>query len=439
VERPATRFVKVGEGPIAYQVFGEGPDLVVVPGGPSHLELRWHLPASARFHRTLAERFRVIVLDRRGLGLSARGAAPSTMAEQVDDVVAVMQAAESERAFVYGSLDGGALAILFAVAHPELTSGLVIESCPERLLRSTDYPFGIAPDDFDRFIGLVEDWSIDEMFRWAAPGLQDDEEARRTFVEYATSGAGPAGFAAALRIAAAVDLRGVLDRIAVPTLVLARRDEPFATPAAVHSLATAIPGAVYRLLDHGALSLDERFDEVADEIQFFATGARRSDHETALVAILVADVVSSTERLLESGDARWRRMLDRHDQLVGQAVRDFGGRLVKSTGDGVIATFDHPRSAIRSGLSLRSALLDIGLAVRVGIHFGEVELRGSDIAGLAVHLAARVQSVAGANEIWVTQTVADLMAGSRIAFLERGTHMLKGIPQEWRLLSVVVE
>jgi pimeloyl-ACP methyl ester carboxylesterase len=205
VQRPETRFVKVGKGAIAYQVFGEGPDLVVIAGGPSHLELRWHMPASARFHCALAERFRVIVLDRRGLGLSARGAAPSTMAEQVDDVVAVMRAAESECALVYGSLDGGALAILFGVAHPELTSGLVIESCPERLLRSADYPFGIQPDDFDRFIGLVEEWSIDEMFEWVAPGLQGDAEARRTFVGYATSGAGPDGFAAALRIAAAVD------------------------------------------------------------------------------------------------------------------------------------------------------------------------------------------------------------------------------------------
>lgn len=437
VERPTTRFVGSGDALIAFQAFGAGPDLVVISAGPSHLELRWHMPASARFYRKLSDFCRVITFDRRGIGLSSRSRPLASFEDQVGDVSAVMDAVGSESAFLYGALDGGALALLFAAAHPDRTLGLIVDSCAPRLLVAPDYEFGFEPEQWERLAAMVEDWSLGEFIRWVAPEADSDEEARDTLIRYAAAGAGPAGLAAVMRLAAGIDLREAASTLRVPTAVLAGQDYTFGRVEAVRSLADRIEGSRFVVLPPSN-SIDERFAAVLDEIQYSIVGSRRvSDSDRILATLLFVDVVGSTERVTELGDAHWRRVLDLHDDAVRRLATEFGGRVIKATGDGALVSFDRPASAIRAALRIQLALREIGLAVRAGIHAGEVERRGDDVAGLCVHIAARVADAAPSGEILVTRTVADLVAGRGMAFEDRGVHRLRGVAGDWQLMTVL--
>ena len=428
--------MKSGDGRIAFQVFGEGPDIVLIPGGPSHLELRWHLRGSAAYYRQLATFCRVITFDRRGIGMSDRMSASASLEDEVGDVAAVMQAAGSDRAFIHGHMDGGAVAVLFAAARSACSLGLIVESCPPRILAASDYPFGFAPADWERLAAQVEEWSLDEMIRWAAPGA--DAEGRDIFRRYAAAGAGPARLAASMRLAAQIDLREVLPTIDVPSLVLARPGDVFAPVEAVRCLAEEIPGSRFELVLGSDHSVDERFEAVVDEVHRFVTGLPRAPRsDRVLTTLLFVDVVGSTGHVRELGDSRWRKLLDRHDDAIRRVIGEVDGRLVKSTGDGALATFDGTAKAIHAACAIQSALSDIGIGIRAGVHTGEVERRGEDIAGLAVHVAARVQAVAAPGEILVTRTVADLAAGAGITFADGGLHRLKGIDGETQLFRVV--
>jgi class 3 adenylate cyclase len=343
-------------------------------------------------------------------------------------VLAVLDAVGTESTFVYGALDGGALATLFAAVSPYRTRGLIVEECALRFVSAPDYPFGVSPAAWDRLVDAVEAWSIDEFIEfWTAPELPKDDEFHEYFARYAAAGAGPAGFAAVLRRAGRVDLRRVAPCIAVPSLVIAREGDALPV-GAVKRLAEAIPGARFVVLPPSPMSSERRWVALAEEIQYFVSGVRTViNAERMVAAVLFVDIVDSTAHLQTRGDARWHRQLDQLDGIVQATSREFGGAVVKSTGDGAVSVFSSPTSAIRAAAAVREGVRELGMDVRAGIHAGEIEVRGADIAGLVVHVAARVQSLAPRGEVLITRTVGDLVGGSSVALTSFGTHDLRGI------------
>ena len=437
---PETRYAKSGDVHIAYQVFGAGAvDLVMIAGGFSHLELRWEDPDLAYLWRSLAGFSRVISFDKRGAGLSDRGAALPPYEEQIDDVLAVMDAAGSESAVLHGYLDGGFLAALFAVTHPERVRGLILDSCPARVLTAPDYPFGFAPDDWEQLSEQVDqEWFLDDLIALVSPAKAGDEAYKAWFRRYARTGAGPGGLAAIMRLAARVDIRDVLPSISVPALVLARNGGAFVTVDSARFVVQNIPDArlaVTRDSDHDFRISDLQL--IIGEIEEFVTGMRGARvADRALATTLFTDIAGSTARAAELGDSRWREILNRHDDIAERCVNRFGGRFLKSTGDGVLATFDSPARAVRCAQAFISATDAVGIRARAGVHTGEVELRGEDVGGIAVHIAARVAGVADIGEVFVSRTVTELVAGSGIEFEDRHEHELKGVPGTWQLFAV---
>ena len=437
---PETRYAKSGGVHIAYQVFGAGAvDLVTIAGGFSHVELRWEDPDLASLWRSLGSFSRVVSFDKRGAGLSDRAAVLPPYEEQVDDVLAVMDAAGSESAVLHGYLDGGFLAALFAAAYPERVRGLILDSCPARVLTAPDYPFGFAPDQWGQLAEQVdEEWFLDDLIALVSPAKVDDEPYKAWFRRYARAGAGPGGLAAIMRLAAQVDIRRILPSINVPALVLAREGGVFVNVESARFVAQNIPHARLAVMsdsDHDFRINDLRL--IIGEIEEFVTGmrgARAADR--ALATLLITDVAGSTLQVAELGDSRWRETLDRHDDIAQHTVSRFGGRLLKSTGDGILATFDVPARAVRCAQAFISAGRAVGIRVRAGVHTGEVELRGEDVGGIAVHIAARVAELAGTGDVLVSRTVTDLVTGSGIEFEDRHEHELKGVPGTWHLFAV---
>jgi pimeloyl-ACP methyl ester carboxylesterase len=436
--QPETRFARCGNLYIAYQVIGESPlDLVFVPGVVSHLEHQWDEPLQAAFFRRLASFSRLIRFDKRGAGLSDRVERMPTIEERMDDVRAVMDAAGSERAAILGLSEGGPLGIVFAATHPDRMSRLILWNTFARLAWAP----GVAEDDRrqiaeERLRQYREEWGTGRLIGRFVPSAAADPAFRDWWGRFERLSMSPGAALEAMRVNFEIDVRDILPSVRVPTLVI-RNEGDHVPREAQRYLATAIPNARYVELpgsDHFAWREE---DGVTQEIQEFLTGERSAPEvERILVTILLTDIVASTDRAAELGDHRWRDLLNRHDALVERALGRFRGHLVDKTGDGILATFDGPARAIRCGIALAESARGLGLEIRAGLHTGEVEIRGDRLAGIAVHITSRISSLAGPGEVLVSSTVKDLVAGSGIRFVDRGSHVLKGVPGEWRLFAI---
>lgn len=432
-------YARNGDTSIAYRVFGAGDlDLVFVTGFVGHLELMFELPQARRFLDRLASFARVIVLDKRGMGLSDRNV-DYTIEGVAEDILAVLDAAESERAAVLGISEGGAAAAYFAASHPERTGSLVLYGTWARLPQGPDNPHGVPVDDLRR-LGerMREEWGGTAHFGWWAPSAAGDRRAAEWWGRLLRAGTSLGAIEHLMRMYEEIDVRPVLGSISVPALVLWREGDRLIPAALTRSMAEAIPGARGVGL-HGAdhLAFIGDAESLLGEVEEFLTGSRRAAAPArTLATVLFTDIAGSTERAAAEGDSRWRELLTEHDRLAREQVEGERGRFVKSTGDGILATFDGPGRAIAAARGLRDALRSLGLEIRSGIHTGECEALGDDLGGLAVHIGARVSAAADPGEVLVSQTVRDLVVGSGIELTDRGAHELKGVPGEWRLYAV---
>jgi class 3 adenylate cyclase len=428
---------------LAYQVVGDGDlDLVFLFGWPTHLGLLWEDPSFAEFLGKLSSFSRLILFDRLGDGLSDRGPTGHTFDDEMDDVRCVLAAAGSERAAFFGCHTGGRLALLLAATHPDEVSAVVTFGSHPATLRDDDYPWGSTPEQRDEVFAAIRALPpsevADRLLAALAPGEVADPSVRQWWRMFTASASSPVETLEGIRSLGPVDIRGLLGAIQAPVLVLHRTGDRLAGVDASRYMAERIPGA--RLVelpgdDHLPFFGDQ--DSVVALVQEFLTGALpAADPDRVLATVLFTDLVDSTGLAAGMGDRRWHRVLVEHQELVRRQLGRFGGREVKTTGDGFLATFDGPARAIRAADAIGAGVRDQGLEVRAGLHTGEVELLGDDIGGIAVHTAARVLAKAGAGEILCSRTVKDLVAGSGFAFAERGTHRLKGVPDSWQLYAV---
>jgi pimeloyl-ACP methyl ester carboxylesterase len=438
--RPETRYAKSGDLNIAYQVVGGGPlDLIYVPGWISNVELNWEEPAHAHVLERLASFSRLILFDKRGTGLSDPVPLDRlpTLEERMDDVRAVLDAVDSRQAAVFGFSEGGLMSVLFAATYPERTTALALYAVFAKRIWSPDYPWAPKPEDREREIEELErNWSERMDLEQLAPS--EDDAFKDRLATYFRRSASPGAGVALMRMNTQLDVRDVLPSIQVPTLVLHRTRDRDVKVEEGRWIADRVPGARFVELPGDSHTLwAGNTDEIVDEIEQFLTGTRRGpEPDRVLATVLFTDIVGSTEQASKLGDRRWRKLLDRHHALVRQQLERYQGREVDTAGDGFLATFDGPARAIRCASAIQTGMPGIGLEVRAGVHTGECELFGGTIAGVAVHTGARVAAAAGPGEVLVSQTVKDLVAGSGISFEERGTHVLKGVPGEWRLYAV---
>jgi class 3 adenylate cyclase len=435
---PETRYARSGDLHIAYQVVGSGPiDLVYVPTWISQVEHYWDEPSIARHFDRLASFARLILFDRRGTGLSDPVPRAPTLEEQMDDVVAVMDAAGSERAAIYAQLDGGAMAALFAATHPERTTALVLYEAMPRMSWAPDYDWAVRREE--RNAHLAENWGDGSRLRGLSPNAASNPRYLAWFAKLERLAASPGTAAKMMLMNTEVDVRAVLGSISVPTLVLHRAGDQFIDIRHSRYLAEHIPGARYlELPGDEAVTFGTVVEPLLDEIEEFLTGTRHSaDAERVLATVMFSDIVGSTSRAAELGDRGWRDLLASVEQAVGRELTRFRGRAVKTMGDGFLATFDGPARAIRCATAIREAAHSLfGLEVRTGLHTGEVELIRNDVGGIAVHIGARVAATASPGEVLVSGTVKDLVVGSGIGFEDRGERELKGVPGRWRLWAV---
>jgi class 3 adenylate cyclase len=441
---PKIRYARSGDVNIAYQIAGDGPiDLVYVPGWVSNIETAWEDPHVSRFLERLASFSRLILFDKRGTGLSDRVSISElpTLEQRMDDVRAVMDAADSQRAALFGASEGGVMCALFGATYPDRTAALLLYGSYAKGTASADYPHGLAEQEvIDEFIeALTEVWDdAGGLLNIWAPSASDDPVAQAAFGRYLRTGASPSAVVALTRMNAAVDIRQVLPVITVPTLVIHRSEDMIVPVKAGRDLAAKIQGARYvELSGEDHLWFHGDAAAILGEVEEFLTGTRATQIvDRILATVMFTDIVESTRKAAALGDRRWRDLLGRHDTLMHRELERHRGRAVKTLGDGFLATFDGPARAIRCACSARDALRGLGVEVRAGLHTGECELIGDDLGGIAVNIGARVGSVAGPGEVLVSRTVTDLVAGSGIEFTDRGVHSLKGVPGEWQLYAV---
>jgi pimeloyl-ACP methyl ester carboxylesterase len=441
VSAPEVRYADGSGVEIAYQVLGEGPpDVVWVAGAFTHLGVLWERADYRRFCEQLASFSRLILFDKRGMGLSER-VRIATLEERMEDVRAVMDAAGSERAALIGVSEGGPMSMLFAATYPERTQALLLLGAEVKEEKSDDWPWGeTTRDEF-------EDWMRQLPGRWgkglAAPVLlpdEPDQEAAKAWLgKLQTASATPGDAEAFMRVGLGIDVRGVVPSIHVPTLIVHRVDDQVCHVENARFLAANIEGARYVELpgsDHVPWA-GNGADEILGEIREFLTGVREApEPDRVLATVLFTDIVGSTERATELGDRRWRELLDAHHAAVRRQLERFRGSEIDTAGDGFLASFDGPARAIRCAEAAVESVRGIGLDIRAGVHTGECELHGGKLAGIAVHIGARVAGQAGPGEVLVSSTVRDLVAGSGLEFEDRGSASLKGVPGEWRLYAV---
>jgi len=444
VERPETRYARSGKVSIAYQVLGAGPpDLVFVPGVISNVEYAWEVPALADWLRSLASFSRLIWFDKRGTGVSDRVTEVPTLETRMDDIRAVMDDAGSEEAVLMGVSEGGPMSLLFAATHPERASGLILWSSSVKGVRADDYPWAPSFDEAIRAVeAAAERWGrpdyCDEALGTIAPSLAGDEAFRRWWGSYMRLAVSPASAAALLRMNMEIDVRDVLPTLGVPALILHRADDRHVDPGNSRYIAEHMPLARRVELpgaDHFAWIGD--MDAALAEIKAFVADIPAGvETERRLATVLFTDIVGSTELASRLGDRRWRALLDRHNRLVSSQLQRWRALEVCERGDGILASFDGPARAIRCAVAIAKGVRELGLEVRAGLHTGECELLDGKIEGIAVHIGARIASLAGPSEVLVSSTVKDLVAGSGIEFRDRGSVALKGVPGEWRLYAV---
>jgi len=432
------RYARNGDVSIAYRVGGAGPvDLLFISGFVSHLEIGVELALAQRFFERLGSFARIIAFDKRGMGLSDRGA--YTLENVVDDALAVLDDVGVERAVVFGVSEGGSAATMLAAAHPQRVSSLVLYGAFARLARGPDYAEGTPPEVLEGFVTrMAAEWGQAAMLELWAPSLAGDPEAVDWWARWLRSGTSPGAMRTLGLMYHELDVRPLLSAVTAPTLVLYRADDELVRAPLARVVARGIPNAREVELagsDHLFVAGDQ--DAMLDEVEEFVTGRPPEPvRERTLATVLFTDIVRSTEHAAELGDRRWRELLTQHDRIVERELARHRGRMVKSFGDAVFATFDGPARAVRCALAIREAAAPLGLELRAGIHTGECEVVGSDLAGMAVHLAARVQATARPGEVLTSGTVKDLVVGSGLAFEDRGRHVLKGVPGEWPLYAV---
>ena len=442
---PETKYAKSGDYHIAYQAIGTGPlDLVFIHGWISHIEHMWEEPRVARFLDRLASFSRLILLDKRGTGLSDPVPLDRlpTLEERMDDVRAVLDAVGSQRAAFLGTSEAGALSLLFAATYPSRTTALVLLNSYARLAYAPDYPQGIPAEQAQGLLQAIDEgWGKGVAFEALVASQADNASMKSWWARYQRLAASPGAAVRLLQSAFETDARSVLPTITVPVLVLHRAGDPFTGPEHGRYLAERVPGAKFVELsgvDH--LFFAEDMDLLLSEIQEFLTGVPEArEPDRVLATVMFVDIVGSTEHATRLGDRQWRDVLDRYYAIARRQLARFRGREIATAGDGLFATFDGPARAIRCARTIADEVSVLEIAVRVGIHSGECEVIGDNLAGIAVHTGARIAGQASPSEVLVSSTVRDLVAGSGIRFEDRGRHPLKGVPGEWSLFAVAAD
>jgi class 3 adenylate cyclase/alpha-beta hydrolase superfamily lysophospholipase len=439
---PRTSYARVGTEHVAYQVVGDGDlDVLFVPEWATHLETQWEDPTLVRFLEALGKGKRLILFDKRGVGIS------DPIAHQpgggldpwMEDVTAVLDAVKSEAATLVGTGAGGPVTMLYAASHPERVRGLALVNSAARFVRAPDYDIGTSPELIPTAILWTrETWGTGALFEAGAPSLADSAAARDFYARLQRQSFGPSTAANMQETLLGIDVRSVLPLVQASTLILHRRGDRLVDIEHGRYLAAKMPHAKLVELDgDDHLYYSGDFGSLISEINEFVTGAPGEiEPDRVLATVLFTDIVGSTDRAVSLGDAQWRDLLDRHDATVRANLARYNGREIDTAGDGFFATFDGPARALRCACSIRDDIHRLGLDIRIGVHTGEVEVRGNNYAGIGVHIGARVGARAEAGEVLVTRTVADLVAGSGIEFADRGSARLKGVPGEWQLAAV---
>jgi class 3 adenylate cyclase len=442
VERPETRYVAVGDADVAYQVLGNGPtDLLYCYGLGSDVEHFWDVTPMADYFAGLASFSRLLIFDRRGIGASdgVPNSALPTWEEWAEDIGAVLDAAGSQQAAIVAAIDAGPMAMIYAASHPERVTALILLNTTARYLVADDYPIGYPEESVDALIELIRSsWGRPDLIAFTNPGIADNPQLVDMLARLTRSSATPRAAAAQYGYLLKTDVvRNLLPLIQVLTLVLHVSESPVLSIEHGHYLADHIGGAKFVQLPGGDLNPTANAPIIVEEVGEFLTGSRPlAEIDRVLASVLFTDIVGSTERAAALGDQRWRSLLDQHDTVVREQLRRSHGRELNTTGDGFVASFDGPARAIRCALAIAESTSPLGLDMHMGLHTGECEVRGNDLGGLAVHIAARVGALAAPGEVLVSGTVKDLVAGSGIEFIERGEHELKGVPGSWKLFAV---
>lgn len=438
---PKTRYARSDDVLIAYQVTGDRPvDVVWAPGTMSHLDLDWEIPSRALFFERFSQFCRLIRFDKRGTGLSDRPVKMATLEERTDDIRAVMDAVGIERANIFGVSEGGSMACLFAATYPQRVNSLVVWGAQARWIATPDHPWGQARAEHDAMLKMVlEDWPSLEYITGPGAGVGKDADPAyiESIVRYMRAAASPSAVYAYEQMNGAIDTRPILSAIKAPTLVMNRTGDPCAHVEAARDMARRIPGA--KFIEYPGKSHSMMLDDmetILSDIQEFVTGERPIEASDRILAtVLFLDIASSTERATELGDAAWRNLLNSYYSIVRRELARFRGKETNTAGDSFLATFDGPARAVRCALAVTLGVKQLGIDVRAGVHTGECELMGDNVGGIAVNIGARVMSKAEPGNVLVSGTVKDLVAGSGIDFRDMGTHLLKGVPGEWRLFA----
>jgi len=437
---PQTAYATARDGnQIAYQILGDGPmDLVYLTGSLSNVDVRWEHPASARFLERLASFSRLVIFDRRGVGASDRLPAEitPTWEEWAEDLEVVLDAVDSRRAVLFAVSDGGAMAIAYAASHPERIEALVLfHSLGNAGEQSEEEKAAVT-----ELIASVEEelWGTPELVKFIAPSIEGDAAQSAWLAKYMRATMTPRAAAAHTRSRSAAEIEFILPSLGVPTLVMHRTEYGLMPIESARPLAARIPSS--RFVAIPGIDVWPQTQEpelILDEVEEFVTGVQPVPHRSRfLTTLLFSDIVDSTRMATDMGDRAWQKCLDNHDRMVRNEVQRFRGDEIKTTGDGFLLTFDGPGRAIQCARAMREGAQELGIEVRAGLHTGEVERHGDDVAGIGVHIAARVSAIAGAREILVSRTVTDLVTGSGIEFEDRGEYELKGVPDRWRLFAV---